>query len=97
MKKSIKYMIAGIAMLMAWSAGAQQVRYVYQMPYERQYRINWTEASPEGQRYTIAVRPFYLAYGGIKFDFEMELNRPGDWLGLEVGMYRKRRYDAERD
>ncbi len=53
------------------------------------FPINWL---PDGkysdiQRYTIAVNPFYLISGGLKFDFEYEL-KTGKWIQTSlIGYY----------
>lgn len=51
---------------------------------KRELPINWMPTQRETQRYTIAIRPFYLINNGIKVDFEYELRTPGQWLQFEV-------------
>ncbi|MFV0417625.1 MAG: hypothetical protein ACK5KT_02675 [Dysgonomonas sp.] len=38
-------------------------------------------------KYTIAVQPFYLLNGGLRFDFEKQLNSPKNWLQLSISGY----------
>lgn len=39
-------------------------------------------------KYTLAVQPFYLDNGGLRFDVERQLNNPKNWLQLSIsGFY----------
>lgn len=38
-------------------------------------------------QYTVAIQPFYLADGGLRFDFEKQLGSPKQWLQLGIAGY----------
>ena len=66
-----------------------QVMYDNIAQYNRAQRIrhtiDWKDAAPYTHRYTIALRPLYIANNGIKVDFEMELpNSQGNWLQIDA-------------
>lgn len=94
MKKYTKYIIAAALLTMSWNLGAQDSRYIFQpAPFQpRTYKINWMPQTTEGQRWTVAFRPIYLAQNGLKIDFEFELARPGDWLRIELAGHHRRKF-----
>ena len=64
----------------------------YQKSHGNRCMVDWMGSGTNENRYTIAIRPFYLANNGIKVDFEMELPRKGSWLQFE-GIIRFNTYD----
>jgi hypothetical protein len=95
MKKTIFLTFtAALIAIAVLPASAQIERNVPGNPYRYTYpngntiQINWKpESAKSVQRYTVAVNPTVLANNGLKFDFEMELPRPGNWLQIGVAGY----------
>jgi hypothetical protein len=81
--------------------GHANARYTRAM---RSRLINWLptenavgpEAEKAPRRFAIAVRPFQLINSGLKLDFEMELNTPGQWLQLSLSGYNKTQDDITK-
>lgn len=96
MKNHAKYFITAAILFFAWNLSGQQVRYMYVMP--QQYKavspllIDWKPEATQGQRWTVAARPFYLFENGLKLDFEFELARPGNWLRIELAGHHRRQF-----
>lgn len=90
MKKIIRYVLAAvIAVTGATAVNAQyatqpgQVYYLYTggnigRP------IEWKPAVKTEQRYVIGISPLQLFNYGLKVNFEMELNVPGEWVQFEL-------------
>ncbi|MDR2891422.1 MAG: hypothetical protein LBV18_07525 [Alistipes sp.] len=59
----------------------------------RPLRIYWlpetgaVSGEAPARRYIVAVSPFKLVDNGLKFDFEVELPRPGHWFGTSITGY----------
>lgn len=99
MKNSIKPLIAGLTALMACvSLNAQNIapqggNVYYMNEYRPSLKIDWKPDTKDIQRYTVAIRPLYLTENGLKLDFEFELNKPGDWLRVELIGHHRRRFN----
>lgn len=62
--------------------------YAYTYRNGRTLKINWKpETAKTVQRYTIAINPAPLMNNGLRFDFELELPRPGNWLQIGLTGY----------
>ncbi len=69
-------------------AGAQQ-SYSYEVTRTRNVNIpiDWQPDERTHRRYTVSVSPLRLLSNGLKFDFEVELPKPGNWFGTSLTVY----------
>lgn len=74
-----------LATLLSLVAVQAQEHYTYRVV--RTLPIDWKPEVKETQRYTIAINPLHLVNKGLKFDFEMELDTPGNWFGTSFTGY----------
>lgn len=91
MKRSRHILAATLLLAAAFPLSAQQERD------PSYWRIDWRPgpesplydriASRQLRRYTLAVHPYHLTKEGLKFDLEIELREPGQWLQLSAMGY----------
>ncbi|MDR1670908.1 MAG: hypothetical protein LBR57_00115 [Alistipes sp.] len=79
--------LALAAVLFSTNTAAAQERYAYSISRTRLLNIDWLPETQKYQRYTVSVSPLRLLSHGLKFDFEMELPRPGQWIGTSLQVY----------
>jgi hypothetical protein len=68
-------------------SGQNRAALRYTRSVTRYLDIDWQPEQKEYQRYTVSVSPLRLISNGIKFDFEVELPKPGHWLGTSIQAY----------
>ncbi len=71
----------------AITCASAQESYSYTETRTRTIPIDWRPEQKNYQRYTVSVSPLRVLSNGVKFDFERELPRPGQWLGTSLSMY----------
>ncbi len=87
MRKTICIAAAAVLLSVSATIVSAQERYTYSYMRTRTLLINWQPEEKTHQRYTVSVSPLRLASHGLKFDFEMELPKPGHWFGTSLVAY----------
>ncbi len=82
--KKVMFLTMLAALLSPVAASAQEY-YTYRVM--RTQLIDWEPEAKGPQRYTVAINPFHLVNKGLKFDFEVELDTPGNWFGTSLTGY----------
>ncbi len=98
MKKYMLYILAAVLTMITFNANAQPRGRVYYdgYGYREDRLIDWLPTEETPRRYSITVRPFQLINDGLKLDFEMELNTPGQWLQFSLAGYYLPQFDPSK-
>lgn len=86
----MKYFVAAVIIFASQGLRAQSRTAFFQ---KNPTTVDWRPEEKTGNRYTVAVHPFFLTQRGLRIDFEKELPSSGKWLQFGIMGYYVPRFD----